>query len=103
MDSVRERANLFLYQSAICTDHRLLFNCFETARFIHTLRDNLKPLDHRHVVVSFGRILFDFVSVAGVSETPLQNVASCHELIIKLLHLYSAYFYFNSGPLTRPA
>ena len=34
MGSIRERVNLFVYQSAICTSCRpLLFNCFETARF----------------------------------------------------------------------
>ena len=70
---VRERSTLPTYQFAICTDRRLLSNCFEIARFVRTLEDNLKPIGHRYEVVSLGRILFDFVSVAGVSETPLQK------------------------------
>ena len=88
MDSIRERVNLFLYQFAICTDHRLLFNCFETARFICTLENDYEPTGHRYKVVSLGWILFEFCSSPRetcVKRTQLSDVASCHALKIQVL------------------
>ena len=105
--------------------------CVETTRFICMFKANSEPLDHRHMVISLNRIFSDFASaetfvfacmygyvsyVKGllvflahfdlycIARKPhFHYVASRHELVIKVLHLYSAYFYFNFGPLTRPA
>ena len=65
MSSIRERANVFLYQSATCTNCRQLFNCFEIARFVRTFEDNYKLSGHRHKVVSLYRMLFDFVPASS--------------------------------------
>ena len=122
MDSVRERANLFLYQSAICTECRSLFNCFEIARFVHTQEDDYKPIRDRYAVVPLGRILFRYsietnasgdattfnlmFAIKGflvffkqfcpcfvVRKPHFHYVASRHELVIQFLHSYSC---FNS-------
>ena len=105
--SIRERATLFSYQFAICTDRRQLSNCFETA------------LDFDFVSIVIGSIgnveTFTFVfTVKGLltslghfdpycltREAHFHYVASSHTPLIRFLHFI--HFYHNFGPHTRTA
>ena len=97
---VRERAILFSYQFAICTDRRQLSTCFEIARFIRICRDNFKPLDHRYEVVSHGRILFDFVSIEASTSGDVEFFTFV--FIVKGLFAFLGYFAFITT-LGKPA
>ena len=67
----------------------------ETFTFIFAIEGLLASLGHFD--------LYCTAREACVLDTHLQNVASCHESVIQLLHVYIVYFYNNFGPHARPA